>query len=510
MATRTRTHTLLRQAAVTAAFGALLVPAAAGAATAQSSAKKAKSPSITRVSPMNTTIGQTMTIKGRYFVRGRNKNSVVFKRDGGKAVFIKADVATAKLIKVKLTAKLTGSLATRNGAAVPTRFRVRVLSKKLGKRFTAARRSPVIGPFVAPVPASQKAASDDGDCDGDGVKNGVESDDDGDLLSDGSEQGLKTDPCKGDTDGDGVGDGYEYQSARDLNDNEYRGTQNVVPAPEKRPYSNPLFADANVDYDGDSLTLGEEHALWKSFRDNDGLDPLIYSDGNQYSIYDRGADGRRPGSARHDPFAKQVEFLNWASSGGYNNVFIDGNSYDLRDFNRSGSVSSAPERDGVEPDYYRSEQFYYDFDSDGKLSDDERDEDADGLTNFDEAHGRLLPGYWSGCYSGETAYPIAYSGTSHVDADSDGDGIRDGADDQDNDDIPNVMEMSRNAASGRLIFGRACDDEFAPERSTPGEGRVNPFNPCLPDTTSRTCTRHPGFEGAFAPFDDSENYFVLN
>ena len=58
--------------------------------------------------------------------------------------------------------------------------------------------------------------------------------------------------------------------------------------------------------------------------------------------------------------------------------------------------------DGAEPDYYRSEQGYYDFDSDGKLSDDERDEDADGLTNYDETHGRMLPAYWSGCYARES------------------------------------------------------------------------------------------------------------
>jgi len=258
MATRTRTHALLRRAAVTAAFGVLLVPAAAGAATAQSSAKKAKAPVITRVSPMNTTIGQTM-IKGRYFQRGRNKNSVVFKRDGAKAVFIKADVGTAKLLTVKLTDKLVSSLATRNGASVPTRFRVRVLSKKLGKRFTSASRSPVIGPFVAQAAtpeqaAQEKLAAAEGDCNGDGIPNRSQADDDGDLLDDATEARLKTDGCKGDTDADGVGDGYEYQSARDLNDDEYREPQNILPAPEKRPYPNPLFADAGVDYDGDSLT----------------------------------------------------------------------------------------------------------------------------------------------------------------------------------------------------------------------------------------------------------------
>jgi hypothetical protein len=102
---------------------------------------------------------------------------------------------------------------------------------------------------------------------------------------------------------------------------------------------------------------------------------------------------------------------------------------------------------------------------------------------------------------------VQYAGTDIVDADTDGDGVRDGADDQDHDDIPNLSEMSRNAASGHQ-YGRSCDDKNAPEH-TPDAGRVNPFNPCLPNAASRTCSRHPNLGGASAPFDDSD-YFVLN
>ena len=78
------------------------------------------------------------------------------------------------------------------------------------------------------------------------------------------ETSIGTDPCNSDSDSDGVEDGYEYQSARDLNDDEYQGDPNqVLPYPGKRPYPNPLFADANIDYDGDSLTLAEEQSLWR-------------------------------------------------------------------------------------------------------------------------------------------------------------------------------------------------------------------------------------------------------
>ena len=70
----------LRRAAFVAAFGALMVPATAGASVhAQASAKKkAKPPVVTSVRPMNVQIGQTLEIRGKYFRKGRAKNTVVF------------------------------------------------------------------------------------------------------------------------------------------------------------------------------------------------------------------------------------------------------------------------------------------------------------------------------------------------------------------------------------------------------------------------------------------------
>ena len=40
-------------------------------------------------------------------------------------------------------------------------------------------------------------------------------------------------------------------------------------------------------------------------------------------------------------------------------------------------------------------------------------------------------------------------------------------------------------------------------------GRVNPFNPCLPFTESRTCTDYVD-DNTGAPFDDSPNWYALN
>jgi hypothetical protein len=167
----------------------------------------------------------------------------------------------------------------------------------------------------------------------------------------------------------------------------------------------------------------------------------------------------------------------------------------------------------VLPGYSRSETLYYDFNNDGLLSDDERDEDADGLTNYDELHGRLAQVYWAACYTGETPFPIQYAGTSPTDADTDGDGVRDGADDQDHDDVPNIAEMSRRAASGLddRKPGTICTPLGLPDSNhSAAYGRVNPFNPCEPAVFSRTCDSHPGFNGAPAPFDGSKDWLSLN
>ena len=39
-----------------------------------------------------------------------------------------------------------------------------------------------------------------------------------------------------------------------------------------------------------------------------------------------------------------------------------------------------------------------DLNGDGFLTDDEKDVDGDGLTNWDEAHGRMVPPWWQAAY----------------------------------------------------------------------------------------------------------------
>ena len=55
--------------------------------------KKAKPPVVTADRPDERRVGETLTIRGQNFRRGQNKNTVAFKRDGGKAVFVKAETS---------------------------------------------------------------------------------------------------------------------------------------------------------------------------------------------------------------------------------------------------------------------------------------------------------------------------------------------------------------------------------------------------------------------------------
>jgi hypothetical protein len=516
---------MLRRAGLLAALTALLVPAAAGTANAAT-----RAPVVNRVAPKHVFVGETLTIYGHHFRRGVNKNTVAFKRNGAKAVFVKAEKGTTKLLKVTLPKRLEKVLVVRNGTPTPTRLKIRVLSAQFGKSYTKSAKSPIVGAEKPPTPPGPAPVDPNADCDGDGQANKVDTDDDNDLLADTLENQLKLDQCKADTDRDGAEDGYEYQSARDLNDDEHQQPNQYLPYPEKRPYPNPLDGqDGATDHDGDSLTLVEEYRLWKNSISQGSprtLERLTYSAGEQYSISVRVGGGNRTPTLPAAGYSKQAEFLAWAGGHGYAQVGLADigadlgdpqatwwaarTLYDIRDMDRSGAVSA-------------DEQYYYDFASgyrDGMLDDSERDEDADGLTNFDETRGCMNRGQWDRLFSGtETRYPLAFAGTDLDDADSDGDGVLDGADDQDHDDIPNIMECNRLLAAGIDDNSDGFLDEDAsnatlPRAGTvarpklPASGFINAFNPCLPHLQSRTCNHF--VEGTpWAPFSPTDKYYLI-
>lgn len=202
---------------------AVCLPAAlpAGAAAA-----KPGYPSITKVAPMKLGVGDTLTVRGKGFRSGKGRNTVVFKREGGRAVFVKAQKATRTQISVTIPAKMLAALGQKSGKPVATRFRVRVLAGRFGRRFTSTKLSPVIGPVAIKEPKRPD------DCDGDLVPNAKDADDDNDLLADTLEATLKTDACKRDSDGDGMTDGWEQESALDYNGGGEAGAV-ASPVPER-------------------------------------------------------------------------------------------------------------------------------------------------------------------------------------------------------------------------------------------------------------------------------------
>ena len=191
----------------------------------------------------------------------------------------------------------------------------------------------------------------------------------------------------------------------------------ALPYPGKRPYPNPLDrSDAGIDHDGDGLTEFEEYSAWSRYFPHTLMDGHLaaYSDGNQAT---QGLQPVPPGE----------EYLNTDSS--------------------CSACSGS-----------------------GGLTDDELDVDGDGIGNWDEIRG---------AFDASNVKHMAYKPTlDWLDPDTDGDGVPDGADDQDHDDVPNAVELRRDD-TGYHVQHRF--DSIA----------SNPMDPCDPNINSRTCPLHP-------------------
>jgi hypothetical protein len=450
---------------ITLAAAALLaVPPVAGAA-------KGPKPSISRVTPMRVSVGNVLTIRGAHFKAQRSNNTVIFRNSSGRTAFAKPRRASATKLVVRVPASVARLLSIRDSKQRPTRLKLRVLSGQFSK-FTPRRLSPVVTGL----------GDGDGTPGGPGGGNNV-CPDDGDLLSNSLEQQIGTDPCLADTDKDGMSDGWEYWSAKDLN-------IKAVPYPDKRPFPNALDPSdggapgatfSKYDFDGDGLTTLEEYRAWKE--SGSGYDEAHVSVGLESAL-------------------------------GYS----DGTK-----FSRANDASSAPAGGSATYDLHGDA---------GTYQDDERDADADGLGNWLEAaRGPGQPTWWTSfwgqqsiqvkVWSAEESYcgsgpadppqrPGAFeerpfAALDLADRDVDGDGVLDGADDQDNDDWNNISELYEtekdldgNGAGGDnpAWCGKAAGLIPSVDGASlgyPGVAfAVNAFNPCAPNPASRSCpSRRP-------------------
>jgi hypothetical protein len=401
--------------------------AAALALSAGSAAAATQYPTITKVTPMKVGVGDLLTIKGKGFRPGKNKNTVVFKRSGQRAVFVKAETATATILTLHVPLKLQAYMRVVNNQPTPSVFKIRIIAKRFGLRFTSSKLSPTVGPAgtgtettTPPPPSAYEQclaaaqANPSGDQDGDSLNNALE-------------QKVGTDPCRADTDQDGLSDGWEYQSAIDLN-------SRALPYPGSKPWPNPLDpTDVNSDFDGDGLLAWQEFQLW------------------QYSGAQFNPDGTLP-------------------------YYSDGTQ------NTGGPMLTAG----------NTSLQRIDLNHDGNLTDDERDADNDGLSNVVEYSFTGTQDWWkNGRYKTEKPYYWRpFADPSPINPDSDGDGVLDGADDQDVDGYDNYTEMELARDSSGLY--------------------VNPFNPCLPDPYAITCSRYmPPDSGAiYPPFDSNSAAWI--
>ena len=420
---------------------------------------------------MRISVGGTLTITGRRFKSTRTKNTVIFRARDGRTAFAKPRRATTrKLVADAFPPRSRASSRWPNSRQQPTRLKLRVLAGKFSK-FTPKRLSPVV----------TTAGAGDGPGGGGGGGGNVavcdnDADHDNDLLANSLELSIGTDPCLADTDSDQMTDGWEYWSAKDLN-------IKAVPYPGKRPFPNALDPSdgatggcqlpATYDFDGDGLTTLEEYRAWRYTGSS-----LDTGSRRRWASSPRSATATARSSAARATSRRCRAGVSASYGHGEPDAAVPGD---------------------VQP--RRATSVAY--------QDDERDADADGLSNFLEAArgpghaslvGRLLEGRGAARSSPGRRSPTAASAPGDYTSvrsptstwptrTSTATALLDGEDDQDNDDYNNITELYEveydldgNGQVAATPPGAARIPAAIPTIDLGGvDYAINAFNPCAPD-----------------------------
>ena len=378
---------------------------------------------------------------------------------------------------VRVPAAVARLLTVKNSKQRPTRLKLRVLAGKFSA-YTNRRLSPVV------------TGAGDGDGGGNAAKVCKDdSDHDNDLLPNDLELQIGTDPCLADTDDDHMSDGWEYYSAKDLN-------VKALPYPGKRPYPNPLDPSdggagqaSPYDFDGDGLTTREEYRAWVIT----GSSFLSFEDrrhGSRVSARLQRRHQVQP--AQRDPGRAELAELQVRPV--EPGAAVPGDATTSR-ATRPGAIRSAT------PTATASTTAW----SPPRAPAPTPGGTASGRTTS-ASRRRSSPGARSSTAERRapaTSTERPFAELDLADSDVDGDGLLDGEDDQDNDDVNNIIEVyeeekdldgnggapgSPNPAWCGYGRRRGSVDHFGGVDSA-----VNPFNPCAPDPDSRTCQDYVPF-----------------
>jgi hypothetical protein len=126
-----------------------LVAPTALPSTGAADATRPAAPTIALVAPMRASVGQHVVIRGRHFSHRTRFSTVVFRGPRGGAALARPVRAFPRKLVVRVPTTVERLMRTADddsSTALPTRFRLRVVSERRRSKLTGPLRSPLVVP----------------------------------------------------------------------------------------------------------------------------------------------------------------------------------------------------------------------------------------------------------------------------------------------------------------------------------------------------------------------------